>query len=408
MTRIFILACSMLLLVSSVYAMTLEQAVETALKNNPDLQAARLEKSAAEGRLEQARLLLSSNPVIEGSMSNKDTQPDGGEKARNYGLRLSQEIELVGQRGIRIDLAKNGQEKVIQETRDRERVLVAEVKDAFATALALKRKRELAKEVVKLQESLVSSANVKFRAGEISSLELNLADVELGKSRRDHLLAEREQREALNRLQLLLGLKLDAGFTAEGDLPTDVVPVPDRERLRVLTAAQRPDVQAALAELQSAKAAMKLAGREAFPSVTMSGFYSRDDRLNEAGVILSFPLPLFDRKQADREEAAAKAGQALIKQASLERAVERELEEAHANLASATEELALFKKDILGKALENLGLMNLAYQEGKIGFFEVRIAQRDTIEAHFAYLESQLRLQLALNAWEKATGGNLK
>jgi outer membrane protein, heavy metal efflux system len=130
--------------------------------------------------------------------------------------------------------------------------------------------------------------------------------------------------------------------------------------------------------------------------------------LNETGVMLSFPLPLFDRKQADRKEAAAKAGQALIRQASLERTLERELEEAYANLVSASEEVSLFKRDVLGKALENLGLMNMAYQEGKIGFFEVRLAQKDTIDAQFAYLESQVRLQLALNAWEKVTGGNLK
>jgi cobalt-zinc-cadmium efflux system outer membrane protein len=237
---------------------------------------------------------------------------------------------------------------------------------------------------------------------------LNLADVELGKSRRDLLLADREQREALNSLQLLLGLKREADFAVEGELPTEVVTVPDKERLRELSAARRPDVQAALAELQETKAAMKLTGREAFPSVTVSGFYNQDDRLNEAGVMLSFPLPLFDRKQANRKEAAAKAGQSLIKQATLERTIEREIEDAHANLVSATEELALFKKDILGKALENLGLMNLAYQEGKIGFFEVRLAQRDTLEAHFAYLESQLRLQRAINALEKTTGGSLK
>jgi cobalt-zinc-cadmium efflux system outer membrane protein len=153
---------------------------------------------------------------------------------------------------------------------------------------------------------------------------------------------------------------------------------------------------------------MKLAGREAIPSITVSGFYKHDTWLNEAGVMLSFPLPFFDRKQADRKEAAAKAGQALIRQASLERNVVREIEEAHANLIAAAEELSLFKKDVLGKAMENLGLMNLAFKEGKFGFFEVRLAQRDTIDAQFAYLESQVRLQLALNAWEKVTGGNLK
>jgi cobalt-zinc-cadmium efflux system outer membrane protein len=160
--------------------------------------------------------------------------------------------------------------------------------------------------------------------------------------------------------------------------------------------------------VQQARASMKLAGREAIPSFTVSGFYNQDERLNETGVMLSFPLPLFDRKQADRKEAAAKAGQALIKQASLERSIEREIEEAYANLVSASEELSLFKKDVLGKALENLGLMNLAFKEGKFGFFEVRLAQKDTIDAQFAYLESQVRLQLALNALEKVTGGSLK
>jgi cobalt-zinc-cadmium efflux system outer membrane protein len=367
-----------------------------------------LEQGAAQGRLDQAGLILNSNPVIEGSLSRKDTVPGGGEKVTNRGLTLSQEFELAGQRGLRVDAAREGMELVSQNIKDRERIIIAVVKDAFANVLAMKQKRVLAEEAVKLQEELVNSALVKFQAGEISALEQNLADVELGKSRRDRLFVEREQREALLSLQSLLGIPSGAGFSVEGDLPREAPPIPDKERMREITAANRPDVQSAAAEARQAKSSMKLAGREAIPSVTVSGFYNQDDGLNEAGIMLSFPLPLFDRKQAERKEAAARAGQALIKQASLERAVERELEEAHANLAAAAEELSLFKKDVLGKAMENLGLMNLAFKEGKFGFFEVRLAQKDTIDAQFAYLESQLRLQLALNAWEKATGGSLK
>ncbi|MEK6743956.1 MAG: TolC family protein [Nitrospirota bacterium] len=387
--------------------MTLNDAVETALKNNPDVQIVRLEEGAAQGRLDQAGLLLKSNPVIEGSVSRKDTLPEGGEKVKNYGLRLSQEFELAGQRGLRVDAARSGREKVLQDIRDKERVLIAGVKDAFARALAANRKIELAEEVLKLQEELVASAAVKYQTGDISALEQNLADVELGKARRDRMLAERERREALLRMQELLGLKPSAGFTVEGALPSEAPVIPDRGKITAASF-QRPDVQSAAAEVQQAKSAMKVASREAIPSVTVTGFYNQDDKLNEAGVMLSFPLPFFDRKQADRKEAAAKAGQALIKQASLERAIEGEIEAAHANLAAAAEELSLFKKEVLGKAVENLGLMNLAFKEGKFGFFEVRFAQKDTIDAQFAYLESQVRLQLALNAWEKATGGSLK
>ena len=408
MTRMFIFACALSLLVQTAYAMTLSDAVETALKNNPEIQAVRLEEGAAQGRLDQAGLLLRSNPVIEGSLSRKDTLPEGGEKAKNYEVRLSQEFELAGQRGLRIDAARNGREKALQDIRDRERVLIAAVKDAFARALAAKRKVELSEEAVKLQEELVASAAVKFQTGDISALEQNLADVELGKARRDRMLAERERREAMLGLQGLLGVKLSSSFSIEGELPSEAPVISDKNTTQEAVALQRPDVQSAAAEVQQAKAAMKLAGREAIPSVTVSGFYNEDDRLNEAGVMLSFPLPFFDRKQADRKEAAAKAGQALIKQASLERSIDRELEEAHANLVAAVDELSLFKKDFLGKTMENLSLMNLAFKEGKFGFFEVRLAQKDTIEAQFAYLESQVRLQLALNAWEKVTGGSLK
>lgn len=408
MTRMIILACTLALFVHTAQAMTLNEAVETVLKSNPEIQAVRLEEGAAQGRLDQAGLLLRSNPVIEGSLSRKDIVPGGGEKATNRGLTLSQEFELAGQRGFRVDVARSGREKALQDTRDKERVLIAEVKDAFARALAANQKIELAAEAVKLQEELVASAAVKFQTGDISALEQNLADVELGKARRDRMLAERERREALLGLQELLGLKPSAGFTVEGELPTEAPVIPDKGTITSAAASQRPDVQSAAAEVQQAKAAMKLASNSAIPSVTVSGFYNQDDKLNETGIMLSFPLPFFDRKQADRKEAAAKAGQALIKQASLERSIEREIVEVHANLVAAAEELSLFRKDVLGKAMENLGLMNLAFKEGKFGFFEVRLAQKDTIDAQFAYLESQVRLQLALNAWEKVTGGNLK
>jgi len=408
MTRMVIIACALLLSAHSASGMTVYEAVEAARKNNPDLQTVRLEKDAAQGRLDQAGLWLRSNPVIEGSLSRKDTVPGGGEKVTNRGFTLSQEFEIAGQRGLRVNAARNGMDKAAQDIRDRERVLIAEVKDAFAKTLAAKRKVELADEAVRLQEQLVSSAVVKYQAGEISQLEQNLADVELGKARRERLLAEKERRESLLNLQSLLGTQPKSDFSVEGDLPMEAPSVPDKEKLRALTASQRPDVLSVSAEVQQAKASMKLAGREAMPSFTVSGFYNQDDKLNEAGVMLSFPLPLFDRKQADRKEAAAKAGQALIRQASLERAVEREIDEAHANLVAAAEELSLFKRDILGKAMENLGLMNLAFKEGKFGFFEVRLAQKDTIDAQFAYLESQVRLQFALNALEKVTGGSLK
>jgi cobalt-zinc-cadmium efflux system outer membrane protein len=129
---------------------------------------------------------------------------------------------------------------------------------------------------------------------------------------------------------------------------------------------------------------------------------------NAAGLEISIPFPLFDRKQAEKKEACARAEGAKIKSAGLQKTIEREVEQAFSDFAAAIEELTLFKKEIIVKAAENLSLLNQAFKEGKVGFFEVRLAQKDTIEAQFAYIEAQTRTQLALNAMEKIIGGTLK
>jgi cobalt-zinc-cadmium efflux system outer membrane protein len=397
------------MLASNGFAVTADQAVDIALRNNPDMQAQRMDELAANGRLDQAGLLLSTNPVVEGTSAKKKYPADaGGQEFDNYEVRLSQEFEIAGQRGLRVDAAEKNLEKVSFEIKDRERVLVADVKDAFATALAAKSKRSLAEETAKLQEELYEFAEIKFKAGDVAALEMNLASVELGKAKRDLLLASREYREHLLALQGLLGMKLDEAFELEGTLPASAPATPDKSALKQLAISRRPDIQAAAADVAGSASAVRLAARETFPNLTLSGFYEKDERANISGMMLSVPLPLFNRNQAERKEAQARSKQSMIRQASLEQTIERELEEAYSGLMTAVEELALFRKEILDKALENLELMNLSYKEGKIGFFEVRLAQKDSLDAQLAYLDSQLRTQLALNALEKATGGSLK
>ncbi|MHB8879900.1 MAG: TolC family protein [Thermodesulfovibrionales bacterium] len=408
MTRVLICMFLIMLLASSAYSMTMEEAVSYAAKNNSELQALRLEEEVAKGQREKARLLLVANPAIEGDLSKKDKpQEEGGGKFTNYGIKLSQEFEIAGQRGLRIDVAEKGLSKVILEIRDRERVLTFEVKDFFANALASKRKVELAKEAVKLQEELLDFTKIKLQAGDVSGLEVNLAEVELSKAKKELLSAGREYREALLALQGLLGLKPDNTFSIDGEMSLDILSLPDKESLKKLLS-QRPDIKAASVDVDKTKSAVRLTSREAVPNITLSGFYDRDEQRNTVGLSLSIPLPLFDRKQAEKKESWARAEQAKIKSAALEKMVDKELEQAYSDLTSALEEVSLFKKEILDKAVENLSLLNVAYKEGKFGFFEVRLAQKDTIETQFAYLESQLRTQRAINAMEKVIGGSLK
>jgi len=389
--------------------LTLEQAVTLALEKNPELQTLRLEEESAKGQNEKARLPLINNPTLEGNISKKEKpEEEGGGKFTNYGFKLSQEFEVAGQRGARISVSEKEILRVKSEIRDKERLLISDVKDAFTRAISLKKKSGLARENVRLNEELLGYTKIKFQAGDVSGLDVNLSEVELSKAKKELLLAEREYRGSLLSLQGLLGLSPDMSFAIEGDLPSEAPALPDKEALKTLAFSHRPDSKASAFEMEKTEFALKLVKKEAFPNITLSGFYDRDERRNAVGLEISVPLPFFDRKQAEKKEAFAMAEGAKIKATGLKKTIEREIDQAFNDIASAIEELSLFRKEILVKAAENLDLLNLGFKEGKIGFFEVRLAQKDTIEAQFAYIEAQTRTQLALNAIEKITGGAVK
>jgi outer membrane protein, heavy metal efflux system len=392
----------------SVSALAVEEAIATALVQNAELRSLRMEEEVARGQLEKAKLLSPGNPVVEGSGSRRDKPRDEGSgRYTNYGLTLSQEFEVAGQRGLRISVFEKNMARVALEIRDRERGLTYEVKNAFARALAAKKRLSLTTEVSRVHHELLDFTRVKFTAGDVSVLQVNLAEVEYSKARKDIVLARREYNEGVLALQAAMGLLPLPAITVEGEIRPEMPSLPDKALLRQMLP-ERPDVKAASMEAEQARTAVRLVEREIVPNIVLGGFFDRNEGRSETGGTLSVAIPLFDRKQGERIQAGARAKQAHIRQAGLERAVEREFDLDYANLLASQEELSLFVKEIIAKSSENLDLLNLAYREGKISYFDVRVAQRETFEVQFAYLDALLRAQQAINALEKSTGGAIR
>ena len=412
MLRAIILITVILCVVFSggiVQGITMDEAVSTAIGNNTELQALRYEADLAGAQLKKASLLFPANPVVAGTLSNKDRPAEaGGGKYTNYSVTLSQEFEVAGQRGIRMDIAQKNVARVAHGIRDRERILTYEVKNGFTRSLVLGKREELAKKVVRLQEELLGFTRIKYKAGSVSGLEVNLAEVELGKAKRDDLSVTRELKESLIALQGMMGVKPVEGFMVAGDISARAYRLPDRQALREKAELLRPDLKASSEEVELSSRAVDLAKREAIPNVTFGGFQSRDETLNERGVLMSVSIPLFDRKLAERKAAEARAWQAKVRRTGLDKALDREIEDAYNNLAISLKELSVFEEEILNKSMEALSLLNFAFKEGKISFFEVRTAQKDTLEMQFAYLDAVLQAERAVYGIERAAGGKVE
>lgn len=387
---------------------TLDEAVEYALRQNPDLRSLRLEEEIAKAQLQKAKLPLIANPTMEGNIEGKGKGGDVQRTYVDYGVALSQEFEIGGQRSSRIDVAEKEIQRVGLEIRDKERTLTSEVRNAFTKALASKRKVELRKETVRLKEELLEFTHIKFKAGDVSGLEINIAELELGRAKTELLSAEREYKESVLNLQDIMGHRPDVDFKIAGEILTDVLRLRAKEELKESALAYRPDLKASQMEEEKTRSAISLAKKEAIPNITLSAFYQRDELRNTGGLSVSFPLPLIDRKQAERKIAKIRSEQAAIRHPNLKRIIEREVEEAYANLVSAYQEVDLYKTQMLNKALENLDLLNLAFREGKISFYDVRLAQKEALDIQFAYVEALLRAQISVNAMKRITGGDLK
>jgi cobalt-zinc-cadmium efflux system outer membrane protein len=180
------------------------------------------------------------------------------------------------------------------------------------------------------------------------------------------------------------------------------------DRLLQLALDNRPDLQATKVEQQRVAAETALTRRLIVPNPTLRAFYRREEGGQTiAGGALSFPLPLFDRKQAELTQLAGRASQTRYEQQSIELRIQQEVRDAVRSYEAAKEEVEVFEKDVLDRAVENFQLMETAYREGKIGLLQLVVVQNDLVNAQFSYVDSLLHYWSARTALERAVGQDL-
>ncbi|MGH8010304.1 MAG: TolC family protein, partial [Candidatus Binatia bacterium] len=358
------------------------------------------------GRLVKAKYPNPFNPELGGSAARRDFagRPGGSD---DFDITLSQELEVAGQRGKRIEEATRNLAKVTQQVKDTERLTLAQVKDAFYRTLYLKRRLALFQDVEGLNRRLQEVASRRFQAGDVPKMDVNVAEIRLGQSRKDTIITRREYHNALREVERLVGLEPVGQISPAGQFtvqPQTFV----QDQLLHLALDTRPDLQAAQLEQQRVDSEIALTRRSIMPNPTLQGFY-REEEGGETivGGGLSFPLPLFDRKQAELTQLTGRASQARYEQQSAALRVQQEVRDAFRSYEAATETVAVFEQTVLERATENFQLMETAYREGKIDLLQVVVVQNDLVNAQSSYIDALWDYWQARTALERAVGQDL-
>ena len=393
----------------------LEEAIQTAMRENPALNVIREKLKVARARVEGIALL--GNPKLETEFA--------GRINGNQGLELTQPFQLGGQRGHQRRIAKIHLEKVNTELAEISRLLKKLVKAAFYELSLIQEKLKLVKEVIQHNEQMRDIAQFQFETGDISVIQANLANIQLQSALREAATLEGALQLAQLKLNDLMGTPLETDRIAVGGLPDlstarlgkphatpKISPeVSSKLRLDVLMThalKQRNDLKSLQLDAQLTENELRLAKAANIPDLSVGALAERNKDENMLGVKLTIPLPFFDRNRAEIHAAEAQQQVDTIEISRQERQINREVMTAFLSLSTAQSTLKFYGGDSVELLNENLKLTRAAYELGEANLLEVILMQNEFVEMQFAYLDALAAYYTALGQLEFAIGTSVE
>lgn len=239
----------------------LQNIIETGLKNNTDLEIARLKVEQAEATLKTSKLAFYPNISFSAQADVKS----------NYSLTptASWEIDAFG----RLHNTKKGTQAALEATKSYQQAvqtqLVATIADSYFTLLMLDEQLEISKRTLKTWEENIRTLEALKRAGKTNEAAVLQAKANKVNVEASILTLEKQIIEQENSLSALLGL-VPQKFE-RNDLSEQIFPDTLLMGLPLSSLVNRPDVRQAEYKLVEAFYATNVARSYFYPTITLSG-----------------------------------------------------------------------------------------------------------------------------------------
>ena len=401
-----------------VQGLSSDDLVRRALASNGELAAARIEIERARGRLRQAG--LRANPTLEVEQTTGRFTGSADERETSVGIAVP--IELGAKRKSRIELAQAELEAVKAEVADRERRLTLEVMTLYAEALSALRELETTESINQVDLQTTRFVQARVNEGESAPLELNLLRTEVDRLRSRRALVEGRLTTSLLKLKALAGISDTGPLRLRENLTTIRQPAfPQSVEAAIAIALRsRPDLRLARLNEEVAEAGLKLARASASPDLTAFTRYSvirsafedtpvgvlRDrDKTLTFGV--SVGIPIFNRNQGHKVEAAALISQARMRREFLEQIIRSEVQSAYARYEAARSAAATFEQGVIARSTENTRVIRAAYELGQFQITDLLSEHRRLLDSQREYTETLAEQYRALADLQAALGGPL-
>lgn len=411
--------------------LSLEDAVQIAIRNNRQIQAAVQQREAASIGVGQARAgFLPSIDIVEGfTYSDRPTLvfssllDQASFKQRNFAIgslneptpltnlsnqiRLEQPLYTGGRLTANLMQARATEEASQEITRRTQQEVVAQVTEAYYHALLAEGNIEVVDKALRSARAHLDRAKDFFEKGLVVRSDFLRTQVLVGSLEREKLEAENAVAITRSRLRNLLGIEEERVHLTE-QVMEDAAPVGEIPGLISEARKLRPDVKAAEKEVERAAEVVNGAQADYYPSLGfVSQFEGNTRKFSSSGesfaVFLTARWNLFNGFATQEKVAAAQAllNRARVVREDLVQRVALEVEQAYLSLLAARRQIAVARENVT-QAEESLRIVRDRYAIGLArnidvldGEAAVKKAEQDLLQTRVNSQIFRARLNLA-------------
>ena len=391
-------------------ALTLDQAVASALTNNLDLRVAYFEVEKARGRLIQAGLWP--NPELGFSTTTDRTFKNEGERVSTAGFQ--QAFPISGRLHFARQVSRVDVAQAMAEIRNRERLLIGEVERDFLTVLLLRQQIAANREFIGVNHEFVDVFEERLKRAEVSEVDVNLARAEQQRLELENAVLESDLKTRELSLKLRLGLSPEHSLAVEGNIEALAAKFRP-EKYQTTMVVNRPDLRQTELGIDRANAEVRLARAEAWADWTLGAEYENEKTIVDPlpgsadsllGFRLSVPLAIWNRNQGRVYEQQAAASQARQQVEALQLSIRSEIATALARAFKLREVVNKYSGELLPSLTRTTDLMRKGYNEGLIAPTQIIQAQQQRATLRTSFLSANTSYLQALIDLETATASS--
>jgi len=412
------LAAPSVLLAQGPVRITLDDAIQLALKHNHNLLAAQTIIQQDEALETQAN--LRPNPALFsdweylplGSPSDQNSRLyPPGEPLSQYlhdnteaDLGLSYLFERGKKRQHRLQAAKDVTAQARSLVADNERTLTFNVASQFFNVQLAESTLELATKDVDSFRKTVEISEYQYKVGGMSEGDFLMIKLQLLQYESDYQQAILAKDQGLDDLRNMLGYEsVPADYDVAG--PFDYQPLKaNLEDLQMKALQNRPDLRAAQQGVTAATSQWELQKADGKVDVTGQGNYSHVNGINAATVYVSVPLPVFNRNQGNIAQARYAITQTQEQEKATSEQVMTDVHDAFGGLKENDAIIVLYRSGYLDAAVRDRDIEEFAYQHGGASLLDWLNAERTYRATELAYRQALASYLTALEQLREAVG----